>query len=130
MDIRVIDKQIHPLLARVLITNTEFSAPQREALAELHPTDNEGRLLAYSEEEIRGFRDALEALGLRYGVAPEDQPDPALLSSLQGRFQTRTEALAALEAGEVPPTLADLAARVSTLEAARPAAAPEPLSPE
>ena len=119
MDLRVVDNQIQPLLARIWITNADLNPDQRAALADLGPWDDDGRLLAYTEEEQKALSSTLDSLSLHYEIQPEDQPDPALLASLLAQLPrplTRTAVLDALAAGIPPLDSSPLASRLSAVE--------------
>ena len=92
------------------------------------PHDDASRALAYTAGERDEITHELDAAKIAYKLLAEDQPDAELLTNLQGRVSSRSEALAALQAGKVPPNLDDiehLRARVADLEAQIVAKAPE-----
>jgi hypothetical protein len=111
MDIRLTDSQIQPLLYRIAL-----SVGQVGNLSILPaPTDDSGSYLAYSEAERDAILVTLAAAGLTATVTAEDQPDPTLLAACQGKFLSRSDALAAIQSGTPPVTLDDLAAQVADL---------------
>ena len=120
MDCRLDDTTVVPLLCRV-----EYARPKEwdaESEHGLWPHDDAGRALAYTVAERDAIVAELDAAKIVYRVAAEGQPDPVVLAALQGRATSRTEALALLASGKVPPTIDEIVERVKELEA-RPIAA-------
>ena len=114
MDVRVTDRQIETLKWRV---QCELAKVSQDA----YPWPQyAGGLMAYSDAERDEIVAHLKAAKVAYTITAEPQPNPALVAQLQGRLSSRSEALAALQAGVVPPTLGDieqLKARITALEA-------------
>jgi len=114
MDVRVTDKRIETLKWRVqcdLAKLPEDFYPWGQYI---------GGLMAYLDSERDEIVAYLKAAKIAYTVTAEPQPNPDLLAKLQGRVNSRSEALAALQTQVVPPTLGDieqLKARITALEA-------------
>ena len=114
MDVRVTDKRIETLKWRVqcdLARLPEDFYPWPQYV---------GGLLAYSDRERDGIVVDLKAAKVAYMIIAEPQPESGLVAQLQGRVNSRSEALAALQSGIVPPALGDieqLKARITALEA-------------
>lgn len=95
--------------------------PEWDPLTEIAPAwdTHEHGIYAYSDEERDEIVAVLRAKGVKATIEAADQPDAELLAKLQGRVSTRSEALAALGSGKVPPIIddiTDLDDRVKELE--------------
>ena len=127
MDCKAIGTTIVPLLWRIAPGKPVSTTPGTLLRFGI---DESGRLLTYSAEERDEITHELDAAKITYKLLAEDQPDTAHLALLQGKVNSRSDALAALEAlgkGETPaiPELrlkaieaaaADLDARLTTVE--------------
>lgn len=76
----------------------------------------DGGFLCYSDAERDAVVEVLKKQKVAYTVTAEDQPDPALLTALQSKVSSRSEALACLAAGKVPVTIQDLDQRMRAVE--------------
>jgi len=121
--IRIDGSVVEPLLARF---RCDLGAVYELMRDDVPWSDDGTALLAFDAEEERAIPETLDKLHIEFTRNGEDQPDAELLAKLQGKVNSRSEALAALESGKVPTTMQgleqtveDLNQRVVTLEAAK-----------